>query len=331
MSGNYSNVKWYGLPTRPAWSDLLASYPKSDSQLIRETVHDFYNFNEVDNFTNIREFGQTAELAKTIMERLREFGVVTIGKRKFPFVSRRWKQYLLTGSNAYLAYSFGIAPLVKDMSAMAHSVRALKGRFQKAVDDSRREVTVHGRTVGSITVDRTHLPGYGSDASDTSGYWYGKLILLAPPSVVCSVRGHRAIKYETRLFNSLDYLMQRFISAGPASALWEAIPFSFVLDWFVDTSRIIDSLDNALTGSTKSINDISLSQSYSIRYETYVTQRTGEYLSMANGLFANTWFQFYHREPVVISSIAGASGRFGKRQATYLAALLHQMVANLVK
>jgi len=38
---------------------------------------------------------------------------------------------------------------------------------------------------------------------------------------------------------------------------------------------------------------------------------------------------YYRRDPVIDYNIVGLSGKFGKKQASLLAALLYQLIANL--
>jgi hypothetical protein len=149
--------------------------------------------------------------------------------------------------------------------------------------------------------------------------------------MVATVRGYRSVQYSSKLFSQLDYMMSRFGVTGPASLAWELVPFSFVVDWFVDLRGITDRLDNLLTGNTKKILDICLSEKLDMTGKTSV-RNYGGYTSSNDGeVIQETQLKYYHRSLGVAPSIVAPSGRFGKKQASLLAALLYQQVANRLK
>jgi hypothetical protein len=129
----------------------------------------------------------------------------------------------------------------------------------------------------------------------------------------------------------LDYLMTRLGSAGPVSLGWELIPFSFVLDWFVDLRSICDNLDNLLTGYRKNITGVCISESFEY---TAVSELRSSMSSYAPDnprlLLASTDISYYRRDPVLNYNKVGLSGRFGKRQLGLSAALLNQKIANRI-
>lgn len=169
----------------------------------------------------------------------------------------------------------------------------------------------------------------GSQYDDGSARWV--LTSDTPPRRTCTVRGYRTQKFNTASFRELDYLMGRFGATGPTALGWELIPFSFVLDWFVDLRNITDRLDNLLTGNQKRILDVCLSEVYQAKASAKLNV-TGNYTSSNNGMeLCTDIVRHYHRNPVLDYNIVRGSGRFGKKQASLLAALLHQMMANLVR
>jgi hypothetical protein len=146
-----------------------------------------------------------------------------------------------------------------------------------------------------------------------------------------TVSGFDKTHYETSGFRNLDYLARRFFSAGPASALWEAIPYSFVLDWFVNSANVIDNLDNALTGSIRGVTDSCVSEKWNVvvTVKIYDPNPFYEINTYHDADYGISEIDSYHRRPLSLSSWVGKSDRFGKKQASLLAALLHQQVANL--
>jgi len=336
LSGPWANVAYYGVPQYLVIEDVEVRYDKEVDALKRQALHSFFNMDEVDNFTNVREGGQTVELVQSIIRGIDSGALILFDfdksgrKRSLGSVKKflKSRKSFAAISNLYLAYQFGVAPLLGDMRTLSKQARYLRPRLDKVVDASRKTVTVRAKSGGHVNVPADTLPDYGV-VGDSGTYYTGSVNIVHSPVRSVYVSGKRAFTYNSRLFNRLDYLCSRFLSAGPASALWEAIPYSFVLDWFVDLSGVIDSLDNALTGNNKKITDMGLSEKWEILYATYVAPRATRYLTLDGDNYANTQLSHYHREAVTPDISIGSSGRFGKKQVCLLAALLHQLVAKL--
>jgi hypothetical protein len=148
--------------------------------------------------------------------------------------------------------------------------------------------------------------------------------------LTCTVRGVRENKYFGDFFQKLDFLASRFGSVGPASFLWERIPFSFVVDWFVDLSGVLNYLDNALTGNTKKVKEACISTKWDVIAEIYKLRYNTSLTSSVDGAqIAQCRLGFYHRKLVDPHVSVGLNVRFGKSQASITAALVAQMAANL--
>jgi hypothetical protein len=125
-------------------------------------------------------------------------------------------------------------------------------------------------------------------------------------------------------------MCDKFGTSGPASLAWELVPFSFVLDWFVDLRGVFNLLDNALTGNRKKVVDVSFSQKFDLTLRE-IFHPASPYASGQDGTTTATHrVRYYHREIPTVSLI-GLSGRFGKKQALLTLSLLHQLVPNLLK
>jgi hypothetical protein len=147
---------------------------------------------------------------------------------------------------------------------------------------------------------------------------------------IVTVRGYRTQRYNTRVFKQLDYLMSRFVTTGPASLAWEFVPYSFVVDWFIDLRAITDKLDNLLTGNSKDIIDICISDKIECKSDMSLRSNGNYVIGNAGQLLSSSQLKYYSRNPVNSYNKVGFAGRFGKNQAALLGALVHQKVANLV-
>jgi len=342
-------TNWWRLPRAV---DLAINWEQSDEALMAAAMARFHDGNEVDNFTNIRESGQTVDMIRGLGDtwrtsllwmpsrRLLKRGtLVPDWSRALKFYSGKVQKMLRelpsAIANGYLAYSFGVAPLVSDMRKMARAMETLESDMNRATRRTSRR-TAHASCGASLDVIHLESEGnYAGPVGTASDYsWRLKLSNEFVAKKVATVVGKDYTHYNTKVFRNLDYMMRRFLSAGPASALWEAIPYSFVLDWFVNSSAVIDSLDNTLTGGKRVITDGCISTKYDYLGTASVLQpkstNTHVVVSGVDGVeWGHSRHSSYHRVPFAPSFWVGKSGRFGKKQASLLGALLHQRVASL--
>jgi hypothetical protein len=304
-------------------------------------MHDFYNTNQVDNLLNIVEAPQ---LRTSILDFEKLIIKIRAGKiyqlkqnvdtrvlfsRKLPNVSS------LDLANVYLMWQFGFAPLISDMTKCLKAVQTLRKDINRAVSDAGKQYTVTAKCEGVVSLAGTALDpltGYGAVYSPPNGtFWHAQVVDLGVhPTRIVGVSGIRTIKYSMASFQKLDYLMARFLTPGPVSFLWERIPFSFVVDWFVNLSGIIDSLNNTLTGGTKQIKRCWWSERYHMNVNA-VKHQTSSWSSDSDGTpTVVNELSYYHREPLNTSISPVFSGRFGNKQAALSGALLRQQINRLV-
>jgi hypothetical protein len=316
------NAHWFswGVYGYISVSRLSTSYPKTIAELLRQAMHKFHSTNQTDNLLNIVESTQLKDGLKGTFSWLKS--IEGGGLRN---IVRRSKG----ASSAYLLYSFGIAPLINDMKKMDSGLRQFKRDMDSYIRNYRKPFTATASCRGSVVLSNTSgLSGYGP-ANDTGSVWHTSVHPTFVPLLTVGVRGHRNVDYNSDAWKRLDYVISRYVARGPASFAWEVIPFSFVLDWFADLSTIIDALDNAFTGFSKSIVDSWMSERYEVLMPVF-KHKTGGWTSDSDGRqTALNELSYYHREYLAPSLNTGPSDRFGKKQASLLAALLHQMVANL--
>jgi len=123
-------------------------------------------------------------------------------------------------SSAYLAVRYGLLPLMKDIQ---HVVKELKGFSEEVTRTSR----------GAVSVSQTDSSTFSSTFMGT----VGGLSTKHSVSDVVVVRAMSMDSYwadlQTRMGLSLTDL---------ATVAWELLPFSFVIDWFVNIGDVINSI-----------------------------------------------------------------------------------------
>jgi len=129
-------------------------------------------------------------------------------------------------SGGYLTYSFGYKPLIGDLRKLANLLDTVAARLQYLRDTWGRETRISFESTWEATLpSEISLP----NASDV-GFLYRRL----------SFRGiYRAGGYLFHMLEDLDGkigLLRGLTGAlgfnNPLGVLWEAVPFSFVVDWF---------------------------------------------------------------------------------------------------
>lgn len=338
----------------PGAITVNAVYPQTEAQQIANAVHDFYaGSNETQGFENIIESPRLISSMETLARTL-ESGSIRKAVKDALFVKKKGiftplsklskkaqiavlkaqgrtlKRVAGVTSGLYLAYSFGVAPLVSDMVKVSNSIDGLRGQLDAARSSSGKIVSVHRDVTGALRYQNTSGGSEGVSYKTLGGQLEWKLTLTTPPRRVVTVRGYRSQKYNTKVFSSLDYMMRRFGAAGPATLLKEFIPWSFVAEWFLDLRNITDRLDNLLTGATRRIIDVGISEKYGYYNTAELTSSSSYTMLNSGGLLYQGNVSHYHRNPVTSYNTVGLSGRFGKKQATLLGALIHQKMANLI-
>lgn len=313
-----------GTHGKHTFSDFSASYPKTINQLKVEAMHKFHKQNEVDTLLNLVESPQLITSAKSIIRLMKEHGRrVRSGRRLNSLPS--------LASSGFLAWSFGLAPLISDIQKINGAVANVKRDMDNYIRSVTKDYVVNSKAVGALspTFDLASL-GYSANPNANDGtVWHLGMNYLHMPTILVGVRGRRGVEYKTAAFGKLDYVIRRFIATGPASLAWERIPFSFVADWFVNLSGVIDTLDNALTGNTRHINSVWMSEKWHVLAGVYKHRGAGYTSDLDGKQITQNELSYYHREAISPDPSISLSGRFGKKQVALTAALLHQLVASL--
>lgn len=225
-------------------------------------------------------------------------------------------------SGAYLAWKFGISPILSDIMRVHKHLGVLKRDFKRHVEQQSQRFSKQAEfPVLFGPEEGINYTYFGIEADVT--LYHGTCEVAPNIRYVLVVKPK--IQYETELFQRLDYAMSRF-ATSPASLAWELIPFSFIVDWLVDLRGVLRCVDKLLGFSPYNI--VSFTRSYSYKLLTNVQHRYKE-TCYGNVICQNhvgaVRYSHYERTPV---SMGGSPPiwrpRFGKNQAGITAALIGQ-------
>lgn len=300
-----------GLPT--GWSMSIPSF--NETVIINDLI-ERANQLKADVLLNLVEANQIWPSLKSLSTAL-------------PNMARSWnkiRKLIRTSSGSYLAWKFGISPLLSDLSAIAKFAPDMKRQFDRYVNQepSRYSKFVPGNLSFSKAGSTTYANGRAVDvqsyqglATSQPGYRY---VLVAKPTA----------HYSSKFFQEFDFAMRRF-SSSPASLAWERIPFSFVADWFVDIRGALSAIDRSL--GFKPYEIVSLTRSFGYSMSTMAFR---DFNSPCNGAkvglghVATCTFKHYERSVLPMPGLFPAwKGRFGKSQAGITAALIGQKLSQL--
>lgn len=223
---------------------------------------------------------------------------------------------------AWLFYNYGIKPFAKDLHDIHKTLwgASAKAALMRSMKGKRRRKKIRLSLPCDVTFSFSHWPyyaglGLSSDSSEVSTETKTSATLFADytPTVNVDV-------------SSFDILQRQLGLQSPGSVLWEALPFSFVVDWFINTQNAVRSFDSKMITFPATFGPSGVQ----IKGERTVTLPL-HYSDPTVGSFSSELvfaLSFFIRSPGLPGSSydSALSGRFGVRQASYAAALVNNML-----
>jgi hypothetical protein len=246
-----------------------------------------------------------------------------------PELERNWtriRSMIKTASGAYLAWRFGVSPILSDIGSILKYLPKIGEDFKRHEEMGTLRFSASRAFVATFPeqhiIDGSHLgiPIYTRQ--------YRGQVDVEPSARVVLVVEPR-VKYKTGFFRALDLTMRRF-ATSPASLAWERIPFSFVADWFVDLRGTLNAVDRAIGAEPFVLKAATRSFTYNL-----VTRCSRQNCSPCDGSLITQWpesiiaHKHYDRSPVSASAMPRWKPRFGKSQAAVSAALILQQLSKL--
>lgn len=166
------------------------------------------------------------------------------------------RELLRTASDAFLSYKFAILPLLSDIAGIHRAVSGLESRINDLVSRAGRKNRVHYthrfaeyadvHDVDEVPEQDYLLHPYVFEDDELYGYSYSAFTSYRDVTYSDSVF-HAELEYN---YNYTEYqteharlltLLDRFGVNFNPSIIWNAIPWSFVVDWLIDVGRYLDS------------------------------------------------------------------------------------------
>lgn len=255
---------------------------------------------EVSLLNFIAELGEIRQL----------FSLVSPSRLKKVWEGRRFDKEV---SGGYLAYSFGIKPLISDVTAIAAYSQNLQKRLEWLMENKGKTVSLDFRK----TLETQATPKFAMP-SDYTGVAYQWVSYSAYYHAFCRWR----VQYNpvAQALEKLKYFNRYYGTSKLLSAAWEAIPYSFIVDWVSNLGGLFGQLElpSALKAGITGIG--------------YAVKEVGEHKAHSVYLGKSTWtlshvlFKNYMRRPGIPTSIQTAVdlNTVSGRQLALAFALAHQ-------
>jgi hypothetical protein len=188
---------------------------------------------------------------------------------------------LQNAANAHLNYSFGWAPFLGDVWAIFKQLNEVKHRIEDFLDRARRPQKRHFQYVISAS----------EPIVNTQNVSIGSVPRTLRHETRCGdIQYHATMvyRYTTGTLpdlakHILGWLDAFGVNANPRT-LWDAVPFSFVVDWFFGVGDWLNSLKAEWLPANVLIIDFCHSAKFSQYSEGYFTSGANEFL-----LWRSTW------------------------------------------
>jgi hypothetical protein len=168
-------------------------------------------------------------------------------------------------AQAHLTNEFALKPLLSDIYSITCQMEVLASEAQKLFADAGRE-----RSSRHYTEEL-----FREDYDERSAYYQSKYpYILQGTSNVMTFTATMEYSYEYNLRNTLEAFMKYWGLVPNAEAIWELIPFSFLVDYFI---KIGDSIRVASRDSNVHLNLSQYCESF-LSYQTVGTHFKPSYL-----------------------------------------------------
>jgi hypothetical protein len=311
---NYWDVqdRYPGQHVPLGWS--IGDGNKSNDALIEDCFNKASGL-QADVLLNMVEANQMWPSLKSLITAIPEMGYSWGSLRKS----------IRTASGAFLAWKFGVSPILQDMSNIYKYL-------PKMVEDLRRHDELANFRYSALTshpcsflmAPYVHQTQQGYSVHISS--WEGRA--GSPPVTRYVLVVRPRVKYMTGIGNLANVVMSRF-ATGPATLAWETMPFSFVVDWFVDLRGLLRKVDDALRVPPYEVVSFTRSHKYLLETTSSV-QRLSPCSGASIYQERGGSYTYHHYERSVVParySTPSWNVRFGKNQAGITAALIAQMLS----
>jgi hypothetical protein len=226
-----------------------------------------------------------------------------------------------TASNNFLAFEFGVKPFIDDIKNMLELSDKVTKRLQHLIATTGRATSLSFKRDAVFEEPLSFYRNILNSGTANDGFG----VRFQRQSARCTFTATGKLYQDLEDLSSQVSMMKALASAGgfnrPARVIWNAIPYSFVVDWFFRFGKILDTLTIQPFGGEFSVSHVG----YSLKAEStwLVFQELGSNYTPQSKLIGTVWYKGYERKEglPLVSVIATDASLTPKQQALSLAML----------
>lgn len=206
---------------------------------------------------------------------VRMFNVIKTGTEFLK--ARNWRQIAKNVANARLEYAYGWKPLASDIyNALDQSISIALNRIEHF------EVSTYKTIVdGPSTFDFDNYGAITKTARRTGKH-------ICKLSIALDTSG-----------NDID----KWTSLNPISIAWELLPYSFVVDWFIDVGSYLRNLETSLLYANKFVSGYRTECTFfDAKWDCAVTRSSGWYPVYTYSVFASAAYKYRKQTRTILHS-----------------------------
>ena len=157
---------------------------------------------------------------------------------------RRWTKRV---AQINLFYQFVVRPTLGDAKALAEMLEHMQSRMAELIRGANKIQRGHyARRLDTVTLPADAQIGSTTFEYGGAQFMFRRSLWIERPKYCATMIYSYDASQLQSLTGQLNVLLHAFGVSKVASIYWEALPFSFVVDWFVNVGDVLSSLEDRL-------------------------------------------------------------------------------------
>jgi len=187
-----------------------------------------------------------------------------------------------TASNNFLAFEFGVLPFVSDIKAILSLSDSVHKRLEHLLATQGKSTNLSFQRDGKFDSPFSFYRDFADPNANYSINSSPNFNGVEFKRRTASAKFHIGAKLFQDLRDLRDSMavLKALSAAGgfnsPARVIWNAIPYSFIVDWFFHVGKLLDSLSIQPFGGEYTVSDINYSIKLEAAFDVYFRMANGQ-------------------------------------------------------
>jgi len=191
------------------------------------------------------------------------------------------KNLLSVAKNGFLSWNFGWKPMISDLKKLAGLMKSIEARLKWLKANYGKPVSIRFHKGNAHSVDVSSIPAWTPNWGGPSGH----IIRYKLEYYYASFAGHGTL---VQFLEGLDGPLAKLIAANsalgldrPLEVFWNAIPYSFVADWFFNIGDILHKVGAQTFTGKWDVSNVTYSWKFNAQVGVYQDYWTSNSLKAA--------------------------------------------------